>query len=231
MRRYLFPPFEPFFFILFLLLLPFLLIIFIFGIPLAFAKLGIPIFYAFLFFLLAIIGSTINIPIKKIHTPLSFIEETSIYFWGIRYYIPINRFQDTIIAINLGGAVIPIMLSIYQIIRVLFIYHNSLILIEMLIGVTFISLICYYIAKPVEGVGIVMPAFIPPLFSAIIAIILNPSYAPSIAYVSGTLGTLIGADIMNLLNIKDLNAPIISIGGAGTFDGIFLTGIIAVLLL
>jgi len=213
------------------LLLPFLLIIFSFAIPLAFVKLGLPIHIALIVFLLAIIGSTINIPVKKIHVSQGFIEETSISFWGIRYSIPVGRFQDTIIAINLGGAIIPIIVSIYQIIRTLFIYHNILLLLQMIIGVTVISLICYHIARPVRGVGIAMPALIPPISAAVISIILNPFHASAIAYVSGTLGTLIGADILNLLEVKDLNTPIVSIGGAGTFDGIFLTGIIAVLLL
>jgi uncharacterized membrane protein len=48
--------------------------------------------------------------------------------------------------------------------------------------------------------------------------------------VSGTLGALIGADLTNLRGIGKLGAPMASIGGAGTFDGVFLTGIIAVLL-
>jgi uncharacterized membrane protein len=51
-----------------------------------------------------------------------------------------------------------------------------------------------------------------------------------LAYVGGTLGTLIGADVLNLGRIGGLGAPIVSVGGAGTFDGIFLTGILAVLL-
>ena len=51
-----------------------------------------------------------------------------------------------------------------------------------------------------------------------------------IAYVSGVVGTLIGADLTNLHRIADLGAPVASIGGAGTFDGVFLTGIVAVLL-
>jgi len=51
-----------------------------------------------------------------------------------------------------------------------------------------------------------------------------------IAYAGGTLGTLIGADILNLDKIRDLGAPVASIGGAGTFDGVFLSGLIAVLL-
>jgi uncharacterized membrane protein len=44
------------------------------------------------------------------------------------------------------------------------------------------------------------------------------------------LGTLLGADLLNLGAIDDLAAPIASIGGAGTFDGIFPTGLIAVLI-
>jgi uncharacterized membrane protein len=41
---------------------------------------------------------------------------------------------------------------------------------------------------------------------------------------------LIGADLLNLGIIQELGAPIASIGGAGRFDGIFMTGILAVLL-
>ena len=52
----------------------------------------------------------------------------------------------------------------------------------------------------------------------------------ALAYVSGVLGTLIGADLTNLGAIKKIGAPVASIGGAGTFDGVFLSGIIAVLL-
>jgi uncharacterized membrane protein len=55
-------------------------------------------------------------------------------------------------------------------------------------------------------------------------------HAAPLAYVSGSLGTLIGADLLNLPSLRSLGAPVASIGGAGTFDGIFLTGIIAVLL-
>jgi uncharacterized membrane protein len=54
--------------------------------------------------------------------------------------------------------------------------------------------------------------------------------APPLAYIAGGLGTLIGADLTNLDKVRGLGAPVASIGGAGTFDGIFLTGILAVLL-
>jgi uncharacterized membrane protein len=79
-------------------------------------------------------------------------------------------------------------------------------------------------------VGIAVPTFIPPLVAAGVALLLNREKAAPLAFVSGTLGTLIGADLLNLGRIADLGAPVASIGGAGTFDGVFLTGIIAVLL-
>ena len=41
---------------------------------------------------------------------------------------------------------------------------------------------------------------------------------------------LIGADLLNLDKLRGLGTPVLSIGGAGTFDGIFMTGIMAVLL-
>ncbi|MGC8998437.1 MAG: DUF1614 domain-containing protein [Candidatus Bathyarchaeia archaeon] len=76
----------------------------------------------------------------------------------------------------------------------------------------------------------VTPAFVPPLTAALMGYLL-PSGAPSIiAYTSGVFGTLIGADILNLHRIPKIGARIVSIGGAGTFDGIFLSGIISVLL-
>ena len=59
---------------------------------------------------------------------------------------------------------------------------------------------------------------------------LSRRFAAPLAYICGSLGTLIGADVLNLGKLKGLGAPIASIGGAGTFDAIFVTGLLAVLL-
>ena len=80
------------------------------------------------------------------------------------------------------------------------------------------------------GRGIALPVFVPPLSAAAVALVLSRPYAPMLAYISGSLGCLIGADLLNLGRIEGLGAPVASIGGAGTFDGIFLTGAFAVLL-
>jgi uncharacterized membrane protein len=89
----------------------------------------------------------------------------------------------------------------------------------------------HLMAKKVRGQGIVTPAFLPPLVAAMIALLLHPGAGVAIiAYVSGSMGALIGADLSNLNGITQLGAPVVSIGGAGTFDGVFLTGIIAVII-
>jgi uncharacterized membrane protein len=86
------------------------------------------------------------------------------------------------------------------------------------------------VATPVPELGIAVPVFAPAVTTAIVSLILSREYAPPLAYICGSLGTLIGADLLNLGKVGGLGAPVASIGGAGTFDGIFLTGILAVLL-
>jgi uncharacterized membrane protein len=85
-------------------------------------------------------------------------------------------------------------------------------------------------AYPVPGIGIAVPIFVPPLITTAAAVLLSREYAAPLAYIAGSLGTLIGGDLLNLGKIQGLGAPVASIGGAGTFDGIFFTGILAVLL-
>ena len=97
-------------------------------------------------------------------------------------------------------------------------------------AVAIVSAVCHALAEPVPGLGIALPVFVPPLAAAAVALVLSRPYAPMLAYISGSLGCLIGADLLNLGRIEGLGAPVASIGGAGTFDGIFLTGAFAVLL-
>ena len=99
-----------------------------------------------------------------------------------------------------------------------------------LLAVGIVAAVSYHMASPVPGVGIAEPVLVPPLVTAGVALLLSRQYAPPLAYIAGSLGTLIGADLLNLGKIQGLGAPVASIGGAGTFDGIFLTGIVAVLL-
>jgi len=130
--------------------------------------------------------------------------------------------QEQVIAVNVGGAVVPVILSLYLLPRAP--------LLPTIIATIIVTIVAKALAKPVPGVGITLPAFIPPLVAAASAILLSPHNAAPVAYISGVLGTLIGADLLNLPHFKDLNSHAISIGGAGIFDGIFLVGVVAALL-
>ncbi|HET6460020.1 MAG TPA: DUF1614 domain-containing protein [Syntrophales bacterium] len=144
-------------------------------------------------------------------------------FVGSYVNIPIYDLAGTVIAVNLGGAVIPFLLSIY-------LWLRNRLYVRGLIGVAIVTFCVHMIAYPVRGMGIAVPTLIPSLIAAPVAFILSRRYAPPLAYISGSLGTLIGADLLNIGQIQALGAPIASIGGAGKFDGIFLTGILSVFL-
>ncbi|MDY6908830.1 MAG: DUF1614 domain-containing protein [Thermodesulfobacteriota bacterium] len=220
-----FPPFLILFAFLFLFLLFFVFALVKFGLfTLAFARLGIPPERMFSLLFLCIVGSMINIPVKRIPLEEEPEELETVAFFGIRYRPPRWRKpREMVIAVNLGGAIIPACISLYLL-------ANAQHPIRMLIATAVVTWAVHRMARPVPGMGIATPMFIPPLVAALAALVINPAWAPPTAYVAGTLGTLIGADLLNLNRIKTLRAPVASIGGAGTFDGIFLTGILAVLL-
>ena len=191
-------------------------------ITLAFARIGIPSHYVLLALLASLLGSFVNIPIRKI--PQEGIEQHGVVnFFGFRHVVPIWTRNETLLAVNLGGAVIPTLISAYILLK-------TGVWLQACIGTGFMVLIAYGLARPLKGVGIALPAFIPPILAALISVVIAYQAAPVVAYISGTMGTLIGADLLHLGKIRNLGAPIASIGGAGTFDGIFLNGILAVLL-
>ncbi len=221
----IFSPFAIFFFFFFLALVGFLFIFIHIGIiTVAAGKLGLTADQILTFLLGSLIGSHVNIPVKKIEHGYEFYPERIVSFFGIRYIVPpIRKARVTIIAVNMGGCIIPVFLSLYLIL------HNGVFL-NPLIGTVIVSAVCYKLARPIPGIGIGLPMFIPPLLAAFVALLIAPNNAPVVAYISGTLGTLVGADLLHLRDVAKWRAPIASIGGAGTFDGIFLTGVIAVLL-
>ena len=171
----------------------------------------------------SLIGSYFNIPITIL--PGQTVESGQIVdFFGMRYVVPlVVASPGTVLAVNVGGAIIPTLMSTYLVIR----YQ---LWIKAALAIAAMALIIHSMATPVHGIGIAVPVFVPVVATAILAFILSREYAAPLAYIGGSMGTLIGADLLNLDRIGSLGAPVASIGGAGTFDGIFLTGILAVLL-
>jgi uncharacterized membrane protein len=189
----------------------------------AYEKMGVDRRYIFSLLVLSLLGSYVNIPVAELPGE-QILPGQEIYFFGMRHIVPmIEGASKTTVAVNLGGAVIPTCLSLFLLVRKR-LYGPAL------AGVTIVAAIVHTMAQPVRGVGIAVPVFVPPILAAAVAVLLSRRAAPSLAYISGSLGTLIGADLLNLNRLQGLGAPVASIGGAGTFDGIFVTGILAVLL-
>jgi uncharacterized membrane protein len=188
----------------------------------ALARLGISPGTASLVLLACLIGSAVNVPIARLSSRAVRMEPY-ISVFGLRYFVPVVRRRATVLAVNLGGAVVPAALSAYLI------AHDHLGL-AALAAVAVVAGLVYLVARPVPGLGIAVPALLPGLFAVLVAVVFHPVAIAALAYVAGTLGTLIGADVANLGKVRRLGAPVASIGGAGTFDGIFIAGITAVLL-
>jgi uncharacterized membrane protein len=194
----------------------------------AFLVLGMSPRLALLALLVSLIGSYINIPLYTVEPGPSPSVATASNF-GVVYGIPFEFGRGTTVAVNVGGALVPTFISAYALLR------TPAAIVPSIIGTAIVAMISHHFAYPLKGVGIAIPLFIPPLAAALVALLLGRAIrvsrvTPVIAYVSGSLGTLIGADLLNLHRIAYLGAPVASIGGAGTFDGVFLTGIVAILL-
>jgi len=171
----------------------------------------------------SLVGSYFNIPIAVL--PQERLQsDKAIDFFGMQYMVPeVGTQAGTIIAVNIGGAVIPTVMSIYLLV-------TRQLWAQGAIATAAVALILHWLANPVPGLGIAVPVFLPALATAVVASLISRVNAAPLAYIAGSMGTLIGADLTNLDKVAGLGAPVASIGGAGTFDGIFLTGILAVLL-
>ncbi|OLB95014.1 MAG: hypothetical protein AUH30_16470 [Candidatus Rokubacteria bacterium 13_1_40CM_68_15] len=214
----------PFLVLLFLVLLAVLIVMVELRIlAYAYRKIGVRPRYVFAVLVLSLVGSYVNIPLYSVRVP-RLVAPEAVTIYGRTYVVPpAIEAGATVVAINVGGALLPILLSLY-------LFFRLRMYVRMLVGVAVVALIVHKLAYIVPGVGIAVPMLIPPLAAVAVGLLLAFRRAPPVAYVAGSMGTLIGADVMNLGRIAELGAPMVSIGGAGTFDGVFLTGIIAGLL-
>jgi uncharacterized membrane protein len=218
-----FPLSLPFFFILVALFVVVLILVQLRILRYAYTAIGIDKRYLLILLLLSLLGSYINIPVVQLPAE-QVLTGKEIIFFGMHYIVPfVQDWPGTMVAVNVGGAVIPSILSLYLLIE------NKL-YIQGFWGVLIVAIVCHLLSHPVPGLGIAEPVFVPPIITTIAALSLSRQHAAPLAYISGSLGTLIGADLLNLGKIRGLGAPIVSIGGAGTYDGIFVTGILAVIL-
>ena len=235
MRQYYFNPFSIILILFFIAILIFLIPLLLLGIiGGALESLGFSGGMILLLIIAIIAGSFINIPLTKIE--------------GARKpdYVFRNRFgrvytvhdsDDTVVAINVGGAVIPVLISLYMFLNVAInvaaFPDPGAVIVAAIVGICLVAGATHAAARVVPGLGITTPFYVAPVVALLCGLVLefsNPLAGPVIAFVAGTVGTLVGADLMNIRYLGRVGAPMVSIGGAGTFDGIFLSGVLAAFL-
>ena len=188
-----------------------------------FERAGVPRSAAGALVFLSLAGSLVNLPLKVRNVP----GEPQPFQIGHYVFLRRPPMERQVIAVNVGGALIPIVLSVWILVSNRSFWQTAA-------ATVLVILVTNRVARRVPGKGIEMPALLPPAVAAFAAVVLSGGSgrgeATAIAYVAGTMGTLIGADVLNLRNLRDMGPGVMSIGGAGVFDGVFLSGIVAAFL-
>ncbi|ABL88980.1 protein of unknown function DUF1614 [Pyrobaculum islandicum DSM 4184] len=128
--------------------------------------------------------------------------------------------EKSYIAVNVGGAVIPLAVATYLLAK----YHSPALLLSIMLA----SALIYAVSRVVPNVGVVTPAFAPPIIAALSALLAGGG--PVATYITAVYGTIVGADLLNIKKVLSHRPPFMSIGGAGVFDGIYLSGVVSTLL-
>jgi len=210
-------------FLLVLILLAAIAMLFVGFVGYVYSRIGLSNAWLFAILIGSFIGSRINIPVWRFSDRVT-VESLDVVAFGVRYRIPaVSHTGRTILAVNVGGALIPTAVSVYLVV------HNGIWL-HSLVASACVAAVVWIVARPIRGVGIVVPTLVPPAAAAAAATVIGRPAVAALAYVCGTIGTLIGGDLINLWRTRGLGAPVVSIGGAGTFDGIFVAGLLAVVL-
>jgi len=198
----------------------------------AFTKLGFSWITAIVVVLLMLFGSYVSIPLYRIKRDMVRVSPDSTAMFGSGQAWPVEPVWETLVSINLGGAILPVCISLYLVYRAVSI-TTSLLLVPLGAGILIVALVTYFATRPVPGVGIRVPLLIPALTALLMGLLLFGGAGISatvVAFVSGTTGVLLGGNVANLYRVRDLEVPELSIGGAGTFSAIFICCILPALI-
>jgi len=145
--------------------------------------------------------------------------------------VAILHIGDNVIGVNAVGFFIPTTITIKMLVQRRVPWKQFCLLVVIIAAVTYL----YTFFHPVLGMVIYLFA-IPPILAAAIAFMLRKmkgasEFNPAIlSYAGATIGVLVGADLLNLYRLADHDwgKPIlVSVGGGGVLDAIFLAGVVA----
>jgi uncharacterized membrane protein len=192
-------------------------------IALAFEALGLSRQSAMALLWGCVVGSLVDIPLFRVRRREPLAPEQLAHGALPPWLGPVDP-GSTMVAVNLGGAVVPAAFAVYLWL------HTPLSSLNLLVAIGFVTAVARGFSRLEPGVGVTLPIFVAPLGAAAAALMLDPAHAAPLAYIGGTLGVIVGADLLRLREAAQGSAGVVSIGGAGTSDGILLTGVVAVLL-
>jgi len=212
-------------FIGFLLISPLLLFVF-----LVLISIGINPLLALTLTLGSLLTSYINITVAEItyyapFTPFSDLMKL--------FPIPIimQRVDKLFLELNVGGAIIPVAVSIYLILT--YLINNTAVMAFFIMSLIISSFINWLDSRVIPGIGVALPTALPVLLTltfTLIATILFHANPLGFSYSLGSLSTLIGADLLNIGRVVRSMRGYVAIGGAGVFDGIYITGLASLVL-
>ena len=144
---------------------------------------------------------------------------------------PKRRGALTAVRLNLAGCLIPLSLTLFFIVRLLSCGDMKMIG-AVVVGSLCSITLCTLSVRDVHGAGLVIPAFWLSLAVALISRLLLPSIAvpqhrPQISFISAVVGTVVGSDLFHLEKVGNSRAAMVSIGGAGIFDGITVCAVLS----
>jgi uncharacterized membrane protein len=197
----------------------------------AFTRLGFSWITAIAVVLLMLFGSYVNIPLYRIKRDMVRISPDTTAVSGSGSLWPADPVWETLVSINLGGAILPLCISLYLLYQAVLITGTSL-LVPVGAGIVLVALVTFFATRPVRGAGLRVPLLIPALTALLMGMFMFGGAgipATVMAFVSGTAGALLGGNIAQLFRIKDLEVHSVSIGGAGTFGAVFICCILPAL--
>jgi uncharacterized membrane protein len=198
---------------------------------------------AFLLLLGMFTGSAIQVPLRRVPCD-RFLRRDPLAVVGLTGLLPRLEERDRycLLALNVGGCLIPLAIVAWQVVRLASgaAFHPRLadsadppgvsgVLIALGIATALNATVCWKLSRPVPGVGIALPGIVPVVLAASTSLLLAAEVASSVAFVSGTLGILIGTSLQ-VPSLRRRPIGLASIGGGGAFDGIVLNAVVSAFL-
>ncbi len=126
----------------------------------AYMRLGVSSGTAMLLLFGSLVGSYFNIPVAQLPEQ-RVLSGQVVDFFGMQYVVPVvAQWPGTLIAVKVGGAVIPTVMSVYLLAK----YELWA---KGMVATAAVALVIHWLADPVPGVGIAVPVFAPAIATAV----------------------------------------------------------------